>query len=194
MLRRAYVLRRMLDLHYIDQAEHDRVTAEPDQSFAHEPPIEIEASYVAEMVRQQAIERLGNEALNNGYVIRTTIDSRAQEAANQALRDSLISYDVRHGYRGPEAHVDLAGDSSPEDLVKQIEPYRTVAGLVPGVVSQVDAGEATVQLADGQSIALALDAVAWARAYVDDSRRGPAPKRVDEILKIGDIVRVARDA
>ena len=194
LLRRAYVLGRMLELGHIGQAEHDRVTAEPDQAFAHEPPIEIEASYVAEMVRQQAIERLGNEALNDGYVIRTTIDSPAQEAANRALRDVLISYDTRHGYRGAEARIDVAADASSSDLLKQLEAYRTVSGLVPGIVALVDAGEATIQLADGQSIALNIEAMSWARAYRDDSNRAGAPKRVDEVLKVGDIVRVARDA
>ncbi len=194
LLRRAYVLDRMRDLGYIDDAEHDRVTAEPDQAFAHEPPIEIEASYVAEMVRQEAIERLGNDALNDGYVIRTTIDSRMQEAANSALRDALMAYDVRHGYRGAEAHVDLEPDAVPADLVRHLESYRSVAGLVPAIVSAVDAERALLQLADGQSAELDLDAVAWARPYIDDTRRGPAPKRVSDVLAAGDIVRLARDA
>lgn len=194
MLRRAYVLRRMLDLGYIDRAEHDRVTVEPDQSFAHEPPIDIEAPYVAELVRQQAIERLGNEALNDGYVIRTTIDSSSQEAANQALRDALLAYDVRHGYRGAEANVEIAAEANHDDLIKHIEGYRPIAGLVPGIVSEVDADEAIVQLNDGQSVPLALTAMEWARPYIDDSRRGPAPKRVSDVLKTGDIVRIVRDA
>jgi len=194
LLRRTYVLGRMRDLDYIDTAEHDRANAEPDQAFAHEPPIEIEASWLAEMVRQQAIERLGNEALNDGYVIRTTIDSRSQEAANKALRDALADYDMRHGYRGVEAHVEVAVDAAPADLVAQLEAYRNVAGLSPGIVAEVDGNVASVQLADGQSVELGLDAVSWARAYVDDSRRGPTPKRVDEVLKVGDIVRVVRDA
>ena len=194
LIRRAYVLGRMLDLGYIDRAEHDRVTQEPDTAFAHEPPIEIEASWLAEMVRQQAIERLGNEALNEGYVIRTTIDSRSQEAANKALRDALSDYDVRHGYRGAEAHVEVAPEASRADLIGQLDAYRNVAGLSPGIVAQVDATQASVQLADGQDIELGLDAMSWARAYIDDSRRGAAPKRVDEVLKVGDIVRVVRDA
>ena len=194
LIRRAYVLGRMRDLGYIDRAEHDRVTQEPDQAFAHEPPIEIEASWLAEMVRQQAIERLGNEALNDGYVIRTTIDSRSQEAANKALRDALTDYDLRHGYRGAEAHVEVAPDASRADLVGQLDAYRNVAGLNPGIIAEVDGTRASVQLADGQDIELDLDAVSWARAYIDDSRRGAAPKRVDEVLKVGDIVRVVRDA
>ncbi|HOX70492.1 penicillin-binding protein 1A [Dokdonella sp.] len=193
MLRRAYVLGRMLDLGHIDKAAYELAMAEPDQSFAHEPPIEIEASYVAELVRQEAIERLGNEALNDGYVIRTTIDSSDQEAANQALRDSLIDYDQRHGYRGAEAHSEVPADAKPEDLASLIDGYRTVSGLIPGVVSQIGSEEAMVQLLDGQTAALDLAAVSWARPYVDDSRRGPAPKRVDEVLKLGDIIRVVRN-
>ncbi|SFN56457.1 penicillin-binding protein 1A [Dokdonella immobilis] len=193
LLRRAYVLGRMLELGHIDKAVYDQAMAEPDQSFAHEPPIEVEASYVAELVRQQAIEKLGNEALNNGYVIHTTIDSSDQEAANQALRDSLVDYDTRHGYRGAEAHVELPAAATPEVLIKLIDGYRTFNGLVPGVVSQVGTDEALVQLGDGQIAALGLTAVEWARPYLDDSRRGPAPKRVEDVLKAGDIVRVALD-
>ena len=193
MLRRAYVLGRMLSLGHIDQALYDQAMAEPDQSFAHEPPIEIEASYVAELVRQEAIERLGNDALNNGFVIHTTIDSADQEAANQALRDALIDYDVRHGYRGAEAHVDIPAGAQTADLARLLDGYRAVNGLVPGIVSHVEAEEALIQLADGQAVALDLKAVEWARPYVDDSRRGSTPKRVDEVFKAGDIVRVRRD-
>ncbi len=193
LLRRAYVLGRMRDLGHIDQAAYEQAMAEPDRSFAHEPPIEIEAFYVAELVRQEAIERLGNEALNNGYVIRTTIDSSDQEAANLALRNSLIDYDTRHGYRGPEKHVDVPPQATQEDLLKLIDGYRVVSGLVPAIVSQVDANEALVQMSDGQVTALGLNAVQWARPYVDESRRGAAPKSVDDVLKVGDIVRVARD-
>jgi penicillin-binding protein 1A len=193
MLRRAYVLGRMRDLGHIDQATYDQAMAEPDNSFAHEPPIEIEASYVAELVRREAIERLGNDALDNGYVIRTTIDSADQEAANLSLRDALIDYDLRHGYRGAEAHVDIPAQAGKEELAKLIDGYHAVNGLVPAIVSHVAPEEALVQLDDGQSTVLNMKAIEWARPYVDESRRGAAPKHVDEVLKVGDIVRVSRD-
>ena len=193
MLRRAYVLGRMRSLGHIDQTMYDQAMAEPDQSFAHEPPIEIEASYVAELVRQEAIERLGNDALNNGFVIHTTIDSSDQEAANQALRDSLIDYDLRHGYRGAEAQVEIPDGAQSPDLVRLLDGYRSVNGLAAGIVSHVDGEEALVQLADGQTVALDLKAVQWARRYVDDSRRGATPKHVGDVLEVGDIVRVMRD-
>ncbi len=192
--RRNYVLQRMLENRFISDAQFKQAGAEPDLSYAHEPPIEIEAPYVAEMVRQDALDRLGNDALTNGYTIHTTLDSHAQDAANQALRDDLISYDQRHGYRGPEAHVELSEHPTPAELDKQLDPFHSVVGLIPGIVTESAEKSATVYLLDSQSVPLDLDGVSWAHAYQDESHRGAAPKRVDAVLKVGDVVRLARNA
>lgn len=192
--RRNYVLQRMLDNRFISDAQFKQAGGEPDLAYAHEPPIEVEAPYVAEMVRQDALERLGNDALTNGYTIHTTLDSRAQDAANQALRDDLISYDQRHGYRGAEAHFELSEHPAPAEIDKQLEPFHSVVGLVPGIVTESTDKSATVYLLDSQSVSLDLDGVAWAHAYQDESHRGAAPKHVDAVLKIGDVVRLARNA
>ncbi|MGB4860279.1 MAG: penicillin-binding protein 1A [Dokdonella sp.] len=187
--RRDYVLGRMFENKYIDADQLETARREPDLSYAHEPPIEIDAAYLAEMVRQQAIALLGNEAMDDGYVIHTTIQSPRQEAANAAVRDTLLSYDRRHGWRGTEGHVDIGDDA---DVQAALSDFRPVAGLIPGLVTQVDAKSATVQLSDGQSATLDLEAVSWARPQLDETRRGAAPKSVDAVLKRGDVVRLAR--
>jgi penicillin-binding protein 1A len=192
--RRAYVLQRMLDNAFINEAQFKQANAEPDLSYAHEPPIEVEAPYLAEMVRLDALDRLGNDALTDGYSIHTTLDSRAQDAANQALRDDLISYDERHGFRGPEAHLELSAHPAPTELDKLLDPFHAVVGLIPGVVTESAEKSATIYLADGQSVPLDLDSVSWARTYQDESHRGAPPKRVDAVLKVGDVVRLARNA
>jgi penicillin-binding protein 1A len=190
--RRNYVLQRMLDNGFINADQFKQAGASAELAYAHEPPIEVEAPYIAEQVRQEAIQRLGNNALTDAYTIRTTIDSHAQAAANQALRDDLIAYDQRHGYRGAEAHVDLPTQATPADLEKKLDPFRPVIGLVPGIVTDSSEKIAQVYLDDGQTVSLGLDDVAWARSYQDENRRGAAPKRVDSVLKVGDVVRVAR--
>jgi penicillin-binding protein 1A len=190
--RRNYVLARMQENGFIDEAQMRAAMALPDRAYAHEPPIEVEAPYLAEMVRVEALERLGNDALTDGYSIRTTLDSRMQEAANKAVRDALTAYDRRHGWRGPEAHVELAAGATPETLGRELANFRTIAGLAPGIVSEATKEHATVYLGDGQSVALDKAAIEWARAYQTENSRGPAPKSVDAVLKVGDIVRVAR--
>ena len=191
--RRNYVLGRMLDNRFIDKATYDRSIAEPDTAFPHEPPVEVDAPYFAEMVRLEVMDRLGNEALTDGYIVKTTLDSVRQEAANHALRKDLVTYDRRHGYRGAEAHVDLPADSSKADWEKALIDYHTIAELVPGVVTHVDASSASVYLVDGKTVPLELSAVDWARPHIDEDRRGATPKHVDEVLKRGDIVRVERN-
>ncbi|MFT3790670.1 MAG: penicillin-binding protein 1A [Rudaea sp.] len=190
--RRRYVLQRMLENGFIDEAQLKQADAEPERAFAHEPPIEIEAPWVAELVRQEAIQRLGNNALTDAYTIRTTIDSREQTAANEAVRAGLIAYDHRHGWRGPEAHVELSSDASDADLDKKLDVFHTTFGLVPAIVTQSSEKEARLHLNDGRAVVLGLDDIAWARRYQDETSRGPTPKRVDAALKPGDIVRVAQ--
>lgn len=190
--RRNYVLARMYENNFIGEAEMKAAMAEPDKAYAHEPPIEVEAPYLAEMVRVEALSRLGNDALSDGYNIKTTLDSRMQDAANQAVRGALIEYDRRHGYRGAEAHVELAAEATREDFARELSSFRAIAGLTPAIVTETGKDQAQLYLADGQAVMLDKKSVEWARPYQSESSRGAAPKTVDAVVKVGDIVRVAR--
>ncbi len=191
--RRNWVLGRMLDNGFIDKATYDAAVKAPDLAYPHEPPVEVDAPYFAEMVRIEAMERLGNSALTDGYVVKTTLDSVRQEAANRALRADLLTYDQRHGYRGAEAHVDLPDGGDKDAWDKALLDYRPIAGLVPAIVTRVDSASAGVYIAGGDTAVLDLAAIEWARPHIDEDRRGAAPKRVDEVLKRGDIIRLRRN-
>jgi penicillin-binding protein 1A len=193
LARRNWVLGQMLSNGFINHAQYKQAIAEPDDAYLHEPPIQVHAPYLAEMVRQEALHRLGNAALTDGYVIRTTIDGAEQQEAVDALRKGLIDYDHRHGYRGPEAHVQLPPQASTDDFNHALASYSDIAGMVPGIVTSSSPKQATVYLNDEESITLDLKAVAWARPYVNANHPGARPKRVDAVLKRGDIIRVARD-
>ena len=191
--RRKYVLERMLENGFITADQLKQADAEADRSYAHEPPVEVEAPWVAELVRQDALDHLGNEALTDGYAVYTTIDAKDQDAANQALRDDLIAYDQRHGFRGPEAHIDLPEHPAPADLDRKLDAFHPVVGLVPGIVTETGDKIANVYLEDGQTVSLDMPAVAWANRYKDERHRGAAPKKVSDVLAAGDIVRLARN-
>lgn len=192
--RRGYVLGRMLDNRFASQTDYDAAMKESDLAQAHEAPVEVDAPYFAELVRQEAIERLGNNALTDGYVVKTTLNSTNQEAANRALREALMTYDRRHGWRGAEGHVDLAADAAREQWDQALSDYRPIAGLVPALVTELAKDHATLQLADGQAVSLAFEAVEWARPRIDEDRRGAAPKNISSVLKRGDVVRLQLDA
>lgn len=187
--RRNYVLARMRELDYITEAEYRQAVAEPDNAFYHGPATEVTAPYLAEMVRQDVLRRLGEAAYTGGYTVRTTIDARMQAAAEQAVKSGLEDYDRRHGYRGPEAHVDLAAESGPPQWAELLSPYQPLAGLVPGLVIEADEQAALVYLQNGQTIALGLEQLEWARKQLGRDSLGPRPKSPADVLQAGDIVR-----
>ncbi|TDX29909.1 penicillin-binding protein 1A [Modicisalibacter xianhensis] len=102
LIRRNWILYRMRDLGYIDEAAYEQAVQSPLTARRHTVQVEVEADYVAEMARQYAVEQYGEEAYTGGYSIYTTLDSELQPQARQALVEGLIEYDRRHGWRGPE--------------------------------------------------------------------------------------------
>jgi penicillin-binding protein 1A len=190
--RRAYVLRRMLELGKIEQAQHDAALDEPISSRLHGPIIELDAPYVAEMVRAEMVHQHGTDALIAGYKVYTTLDSRLQQAANAATWRTLLEYERRHGYRGPLERVDLAllGDAVALNQVFQRSPRR--GSLLPAVVTAVTERGAELILRNGSHAALDWDGLSWARPVIDASKDalGPNPKTAHEVLTAGDVVYV----
>lgn len=99
--RRNVVLSRMLDEGYITQQQYDQTRTEAINANYHAPEIAFSAPYLTEMVRQEMYNRYGESAYEDGYRIYTTITRKVQQAAQQAVRNNVLDYDMRHGYRGP---------------------------------------------------------------------------------------------
>ncbi len=190
-LRRAYVLRRMLETGDIDRGEFDYASRAPMPSRLHGPSVEVEAPYVGEMARSDAFERFGDVAYTAGYKVITTIDSRLQQAANGALRLGLIEYDRRHGYRGPLAHTEIKAGQTPVELLATLEQHPSINMLEPALVTEVAERAANVLLHDGHSAMLDWVGLSWARRAVDDTV-GPEPKRASDVVSVGDVVYVIR--
>ena len=102
LIRRNWILYRMRELGHIDQTTYDEAVQAPITARRHIAQTEVDADYVAEMARQFAVERFGEEAYTGGYRIHTTLDGDLQPFARRALADGLIAYDTRHGWRGAE--------------------------------------------------------------------------------------------
>ncbi len=94
--RRSHVLDNMLAHHYINEQQYVEANREPIEATYHGKTIELEAPYIAEVVRQELVDRFGEEIYDRGYEVITTIDSNMQVAANVALSKALLEYDQRH--------------------------------------------------------------------------------------------------
>jgi penicillin-binding protein 1A len=188
--RREYVLDRMLDLDFITEEEHANALSTPVTAKLHASQTDLEAPYVAEMVRAEMVELFGDEAYTEGYNVYTTIDGELQTAANDAVRLALQEYDLRHGYRGAEQHVDLASHPDQEAWNKLLKQAGVVGDLIPGLVISVDEKKALVYVGQEKPLVLSWEGLQWARPYINENNRGPEPKTAKDILQSGDIIRL----
>jgi penicillin-binding protein 1A len=174
-----YVLPRMFELGLITAEELETARAEPNSAKPHEPPVEVDAPYVAEMVRQAMEERFGAEALTGGYRVTTTLKSGDQNAAVTAVRSGLMDYDQRHGWRGAEGRIEDWATLDDTALRRALAAFPSIPDLAPAVVVEVTPTRALLKTGDGSDIELSAAAVRW-------SGRTPA-----QALKLGDVVRTA---
>ncbi len=185
--RRNVVLARMMSEGYISQSQYDSARSEAIDANYHAPEIAFSSPYLSEMVRQDMVSRYGEKAYEDGYRVYTTITRKTQEAAQKAVRDNVMDYDMRHGYRGP-ANVLWKLGESPWDSKKITDSLRalpTYGPLLPAVVMQANAQEATAMLADGTSVSLRMDGVRWARPFRSDTAQGATPRRVTDAVQTG---------
>ena len=187
-IRRTHVLGRMRELGYITEAEYDEANASPMESRLHGPTIEVDAPYVAEMVRNDMQAKYGDSVYTAGYRVYTTIDSRLENAATVSLRTGLLQYDRRHGWRGATAKVDLSKASTPAKLELELDEFPVIGGLRPAVVQNVDAKSATVFVRGLGAVALPWDKLSWARRELPEEKVDRAPAAATEIFAPGDVI------
>jgi penicillin-binding protein 1A len=191
--RRAYVLRRMLELGYIDQAASDAASKEVVRARAHRALADVEAPYVAEMVRIEVEQRFGAKAIEAGYKVYTTIDGRLQQAANRALRMGLVDYTRRHGWRGATGRLDLSGSENEQELDAMLDEFGTAGLLYPAVVVSVADKNAKVFIKGRGLATIEWAGMSWARRRANGLTLGPEPKTAGEVMARGDVVYVVHE-
>jgi len=177
--RRNYVLRRMLELQYISQADYDAALRQQDTARSQPTNIELYAPYAAEMARQELLAQYGEEAYTLGLKAYITIPSQLQITSDRALQFGLHQYDERHGYRGLP-HKKFNPDK-PASLEKLIGDNRQAV-----ITALTDAG-ASARLADNSSIIIPWQNMTWARLNTHTTNLGhkqPSDLQINDIIWI----------
>jgi penicillin-binding protein 1A len=186
--RRSYVLHRMFELHYITAAERDAAEATPVESRIHGPSVEVDAPYVAEMVRNDMATKYGEDVYTAGYKVFTTIDSRLEVAATVALRTGLLEYDRRHGYRGPAGRVEVPKSADAGAWEGALERFAPIGGLRATLVKSVDAHSADVYVKGIGFVTLPWEKLAWARRALPDEKTDRSPTQPSQVMSRGDVI------
>ena len=142
------------------------------------------------MARKRIVEMFGEDAVNDGYKVYTTIVDKNQVAANHALREALMEYDERHGYRGPESHYDLTPESNPDDVEKFLDTFSIIGDMRPAIITSIMDTSVIAEVSGIGRVEIPWAGISWARKYINENRRGAEPETAYDVLKTGDIVRV----
>ncbi|MCB5186004.1 penicillin-binding protein 1A [Methylobacillus gramineus] len=186
--RQHYVLRRMKDLHFIEDKQYQAALEEPHRFRKSRKMRDLSADYVAEIVRQAMYERYKDDIYSSGLKIYTTIRKSNQEAANRAVLQGIIDYDRRHGYRGPEklvkpGNVPANGSSWLDSALDDIEEFQ---GMMPAVVTQASAKTVSVYAKNGINLDISGEGLALVQKLL--SEKDPAKRSI----KPGAVVRIMR--
>ena len=190
LIRRNYVLRRMLETDKIDRQQYQSALEDPVTAALHRTASELEASYVSEMARAQMVEWLGPEAYTGGYKVYTTIDSTHQLAATKALRKALVDYEKRHGFR-IVGKASAADAQSQEQIDIQLSELPVYGSLKPAMITATTETEAQAVLIGGEKISIPWGNMEWASPRSEDDPELPEFGTPGEVLSALDFVHVA---
>ncbi|WP_353407001.1 penicillin-binding protein 1A [Pseudoteredinibacter isoporae] len=206
LIRRNWILGRMLSLGYIDQNLYDATINEPVTASVHGIKVDYHAPYVAEMARREAMDIYGPGAYTDGLKVYTTIDSQLQRRAQGAVIDGLLAYDKRKGYRGPEQHwpasfidpnVNDVTDFNNLDLAawqSALGNLSEFGGLEPAVVVQVFEQQIRTLLSNGDLVDIDWEqGLRQARPFKTENARGARPKLASDIVTVGDVIRLQQN-
>ena len=191
--RRDYVIGRMLKDGYLSRGQAEGAWRAPLTVRRRDATEFVRADYFSEEVRRELMARYGENGLyGGGLSVRTTLDPRLQALADDMLRQGLITYDRRHGWRGPLGR--LSGEGPWRVELSQVPLPEGVAIARPAwlnaVVIEVTNDQAGIGLLDGRTGYLPLAELRWARAWRKNQRRGPKVTHPAQVLKAGDVVLV----
>ena len=219
LIRRNWILQRMFDLEYIHLEQYELAKEAPLTANYYGLVSEVKAPYVAEEVRRYMIQEYGLKAYSEGLEVFTTIDSKFQNSATNAVKNGLEIYDKRHGFRQPENiaslfppnffelslqdqvieidnsinSINLDAEGELSQVFKSLELSFQNKDRFLGVVINLDNALVTLTKS-GEILHIPWsDKLNWARPYINENRRGTKPRSYEDILKDGDLIWLKKD-
>jgi len=186
-LRQMYVLRRMHELHFINDAQFAVAQQQPMFAKHGNQEFPVKADFLAEMVRQEVYDRYQDDTYTQGIKVYTTIRQQDQDAAYKAVRKGVLEYDQRHGYRGPEGYTELHAGYGEEDLEDALQEFADSDDLIPAVVQQAGPGAVRAYCKGGQIAEIRAEGLKFAQRALGDKAA------LNQRIRAGSIIRVQKN-
>lgn len=187
--RQQEVLRDMQRYGFIDSTSYEAAIKQPLRFKASRQARDLAADYVAEIVRENLYAQYQDEIYSSGLKVYTTIRKANQEAANAAVREGVLDYDARHGFRGPEKNVNLSkllAENPDTALDEALDSFEESNGFIPAIVTNIGPKSVKVHTKNGESLEISGKGLALVARTLSEK----IPEK--RLLKTGSIIRVTR--
>ena len=174
--RRNLVLKNLLDNNYLTSEWHEKLTKEEIILKKNKKIYLEDAQYFIEDVRKSVIETLSyDKVYKQGFNINTPIDLNLQTIATKSLRDGLIAYDKRKGWRGP-----LTNKIYNSEWKKDLEKYKLENSInwKLAIVKKINKFSAEIETEDNIEGVIEYQSISWTK------------KEFNKLLKPGDVIYV----
>ena len=174
--RRNLVLKNLLDNNYLTSEWYEKLTKEEIILKKNKKIYLEDAQYFIEDVRKSVIETLSyDKVYKQGFNINTPIDLNLQTIATKSLRDGLIAYDKRKGWRGP-----LTNKIYNSEWKKDLEKYKLENSIKwkLAIVKKINKFSAEIETEDNIEGVIEYQSISWTK------------KEFNKLLKPGDIIYV----
>ncbi len=193
-IRRDWVIERMVDENFISKEEGESATNQPINLKSKDDDEVVRANFFSDEVKKDLTKLYGSDdVFESGIVVRTTINPQLQKYAAIALQKGIEDYDMKHGYRGVLAKINLSSDSEWEKKLKSVEVKELYKdGWKKAVVLKNAGNQASIGVEGGDFGVIDLGELKWARKYLGVNSLGPVIKTVAEVFNVGDVIMVER--
>ncbi len=188
--RRDWVIGRMVEEGFIEEKEAELAIEQPIVLKVKEDDEITKANFFSDAVKKELTDLYGSDSVfENGIVVRTTLDPRLQKIAEEAFGKGIEDYDRKHGYRGAIAKIDANGKWQEE--LQKIDPKKLYRdNWSKAVVLSLTKNTAAIGIENGKLGSIDFASLKWARKHINVNSLGPVPKKISDILNIGDVVLV----
>jgi penicillin-binding protein 1A len=188
--RRDWVIKRMVEEGFIEEKEAILAAEQPITLKVKDDDEITKANFFSDAVKKELTELYGSDSVfENGIVVRTTLDPRLQEIAERSFGSGIEDYDKKHGYRGAIATIDANGKWQEE--LKNVNPNKLYRdNWSKAVILSLAKDSATIGVENGKLGSIDFSSLKWARKHINVNSLGPVPKKISDVLKVGDVVLV----
>ena len=174
--RRDLVLKNLLENNFINQTQYENFKLQKIQLKKAKKIFLEDAQYYIEDVRKNVIETLTYEKVyKQGFNINTPINLELQRIATKCLRNGLIEYDKRKGWRGPIKNIKF--DRKWFKNLEKHELEKSIDWKI-AIVKKVDKFSAKIETKDKLEGVIKYSDITWTK------------KELENLLKVGDVIYV----